>query len=101
MKPSRYWLSFDLGVRGDYEALYEWLDALDAKECGDSVATFLSEKTREEIAEEISQLLGSDKKVRVYIIELKRGGRFILGKRKHTPWAGYAQLATEEVDEEK
>jgi hypothetical protein len=24
MKPSRYWLSLDLGVRGDYEALYEW-----------------------------------------------------------------------------
>jgi hypothetical protein len=56
MKPSRYWLSFDLGVRGDYEALYEWLDALDAKECGDSVATFLSPNTHEEIAEELSQV---------------------------------------------
>ena len=30
------WISFDLGVKGDYEGMYAWLDSKDAKECGDS-----------------------------------------------------------------
>ena len=34
------WLSFDLGVAGDYPGLYKWLDEHDAVECGDSVAFF-------------------------------------------------------------
>ena len=34
------WLSFDLGVNGDYDGMYTWLDAYKAKECGDSMATF-------------------------------------------------------------
>ena len=40
------WLSYDLGIRGDYESLYSWLDDHEAKECGDSVAflSFLYEK---------------------------------------------------------
>ena len=32
------WLSYDLGIGGDYESLYSWLDNHEAKECGDSVA---------------------------------------------------------------
>jgi len=32
------WMSYDLGVKGDYEGLYAWLDDHDAKECGNSVA---------------------------------------------------------------
>jgi hypothetical protein len=35
---SAIWLTFDLGVRGDYETLYTWLDQRLAKECGDNVA---------------------------------------------------------------
>jgi hypothetical protein len=35
----RYWLSFDLGLRGNYDSLYEWLDAHSASESGDSLAT--------------------------------------------------------------
>ncbi len=100
MSASRYWLSFDLGLRGNYEELYAWLDALDAKECGDSVATFLSDKSREGIAEELSTLLASDKKARIYIINMKRGGKFILGKRKAAAWAGYSPEAVE-AEEEK
>lgn len=34
------WVSFDLGVKGDYEGMYAWLDGCGAKECGDSVACF-------------------------------------------------------------
>ena len=32
------WLSYDLGVSGDYEGIYAWLENHDAKECGSSVA---------------------------------------------------------------
>ena len=35
------WLSYDLGVRGDYEGLYAWLDKHQAKECGDNIAYFV------------------------------------------------------------
>jgi len=39
----RYWLSFDLGLRGNYELLYAWLDAMEAKECGDNVEEALAD----------------------------------------------------------
>ena len=32
------WLSYDLGVSGDYEGIYAWLAKHGAKECGDSLA---------------------------------------------------------------
>ncbi len=93
----RYWLSFDLGLRGKYEELYEWLDKLEAQECGDNVATFETEKTREQINDELSGLL--DEKARVYIINRKKGGKFILGKRKPAPWVGYAKVSLESAEE--
>jgi hypothetical protein len=32
------WISYDLGVKGDYPGLYAWLDNAGAVECGDSLA---------------------------------------------------------------
>jgi len=32
------WISYDLGIKGDYQGLYSWLDDHDAIECGNSVA---------------------------------------------------------------
>ena len=29
----RIWLSFDLGISGDYEGMYAWLDDKNAQEC--------------------------------------------------------------------
>lgn len=100
MSEIRYWISFDLGLRGNYEELYAWLDELDAKECGDSVATFRSTKTRDELAKDLYELLGSDKKVRIYVISMKQGGKFVLGKRKAAAWAGYSPEAVV-AEEEK
>lgn len=96
----RQWLSFDLGLRGNYEDLYEWLDNMEARECGEGVATFVTEKTHEQIKVELSRFL--DEKARVYIIgrhDTRFGGRFILGRRKRAPWAGYGG-PTIEVEEE-
>jgi hypothetical protein len=89
----RYWLSFDLGLHGDYDALYGWLDQQDARECGDNVATFESKKPRDEIVKELKNLVDDKKNPRIYNISRKQGGKFALGKRKRAPWTGYAEVA--------
>ncbi len=35
-----FWITYDLGIRGDYNSLYKWLDKYKAKECGNGVAVF-------------------------------------------------------------
>ena len=41
MKQKAVWISFDLGVQGDYEGLYRWLDSFDARECGENLVLFI------------------------------------------------------------
>ena len=94
---TRYWLSFELGFRPDHEPLFEWLDSVEAKECGESVATFLSSKSKAQIAKEVTKLV--DKETRLYLIDLKTGGRFVNGKRKRKAvWDGYAKVVGELED---
>ena len=87
---ARYWVSYDLGLRGNYDELYAWLDSQEAKECGESCATFVSSKSREEIARKIKKRVG--KNARVYLIAMKQGGKFIIGRRRAAPWAGFAVM---------
>ena len=101
------WLSFDLGVKGDYESMYAWLDNHQATECGDSVA-FLKYKVRDDSAEGLPRELTKDLKSsiefkkpdRVYVAYLGDNttlkGRFIIGRRKAAPWQGYGDAGTEE-----
>ncbi len=98
-KTKRFWASFDLGLHGEYTELYAWLDRQQAKECGENVATFLSVKNREQIAKELTSVLDIQRSPRIYIIELQKGGRFFLGKRKVAPWAGYAQTSIDSGEE--
>ncbi len=96
----RCWLIFDLGLRGNYENLYAWLDKKQADECGDNVATIITEKTRKEIKQELSKIL--DENSRAYFIEsTEKGGLggFIKGGRKKALWAGYGEEQVE-VEEE-
>jgi hypothetical protein len=99
MDKTRFWLSFDLGLHGNYEGLYEWLDEQDDRECGDSVASFLSDKTRDKLADEIREKVGEDPRARIYLIALHQGGKFILGKRKPAPWEGYSRVSIESEEE--
>ncbi|HEX72023.1 MAG TPA: hypothetical protein ENN65_01765 [Candidatus Hydrogenedentes bacterium] len=99
------WLSFDLGVNGDYENMYSWLDAQEAKECGDSMACFSFEYEQDlfkEIKKAIAESVSIDKKKdRIYVVSLVQGtmkGRFLIGKRRRAPWTGYA--ATEDQEED-
>ena len=96
---SRYWISFDLGLMGDYSRVYEWLDSQDAEECGPGLATVTSSKTREELSMEIQRLLKGASRARAYVISMKQGGRFIVGGRKAAPWVGFAISTANAVDE--
>ena len=50
------WITYDLGVQGDYPGLYEFLDAHKAKECGDSCA-FLEFPVRKSLLPELIRAL--------------------------------------------
>jgi hypothetical protein len=95
----RYWLSFDLGLTGEYTELYAWLDYHQAKECGDGVATFRSDKSREKIKKEIGRLLNPKRNPRIYLISMHQGGKFIFGRRKVAPWTGYSQTLIDSDEE--
>ena len=98
------WLSFDLGIRGDFEGMYQFLGEHDAKECGDSMGAFWFEYKKDVLAELTKQLKEAvtfDKRSRVYVIypkEDKHVGRFIVGKRRPPPWAAYIPSEEDEED---
>jgi hypothetical protein len=100
-------MSFDLGVSGDYEGLYRWLDALNARECGDSVAFFFFEARRDlpsEIQASLKKSVKLDSRTRIYAIfigdDKKMKGRFLFGRRKASPWTGFAPNKIAEEDED-
>ena len=97
------WLTYDLGIGGDYPNLYKCLDDHEAIECGDSVAFFKYSIDQSEEAN-IIQVITKDLKEtvtlrsgdRMYIIRRQKTdkgysikGEFIFGKRKARPWEGY------------
>jgi hypothetical protein len=95
MAKSFIWISFDLGIQGDYEGMYSWLDSHDAQECGDSVAALefeYQEDLLKELKRELESSVKINKKARVYVIRRVDGevkGFFLFGTRKSSPWAGY------------
>ena len=101
------WISFDLGVNGDYEGMYAWLDDHAAKECGDSFALVVF-KSRGKIVAEVSNDIKKHVKLtpRSRIYMLHRGddtnvkGHWLVGKRKQAPWTGYGTLKGEGTSDE-
>jgi hypothetical protein len=103
MASEAIWLSYDLGIRGDYESLYAWLDQHDAKECGDSLAFFKYEYTHDLKAElklDLEKAIDTKtKKIRIYIIwtqDGKQKGGFLFGGRKASPWFGHSSIETQD-----
>ena len=108
MKKRRVWLSYDLGIPADYPGLYSFLDNWRAKECGSSIATFLYEYESDifgSMKAELESLVELGKRSRIYVVtrddEGKLRGKFLAGKRKGQPWAGYGTTdVQEDLDEE-
>jgi len=96
------WISFDLGVSGDYEGMYAWLDDHGAKECGDSVALVQYEPHKDlvaELREEVNTNVRLTSRSRIYVIyrgdDTKIKGTWLAGRRKQAPWTGYGSLEDE------
>jgi hypothetical protein len=108
MKQQSIWISYDLGIKGDYPGLYRWLDGHKARECGDSIA-FLKYSYEDDLIEElkkdISESIELNKRDRIYVT-FKRDnegdvvGVFIVGNRKASPWEGYAPFDNEKAFDE-
>jgi hypothetical protein len=98
------WLSYDLGVRGDYPGLYQWLDGLDAVECGNSMAFLKIDVTDEDLIEKLKSEINKNVEIkngeRFYVIYKRDdgscAGKYIFGNRKANPWEGYKQKPTSE-----
>jgi hypothetical protein len=105
------WISYDLGVKGDYQGLYAWLDDHEAIECGNSVAFIRYEVSSEaELLENLKQDLQENVEFkagdRIYVVRRetvdgvkKVRGKFIIGKRKSNPWEGYGSSIDDTIDE--
>lgn len=94
------WISYDLGIEGDYMGMYKYLDSNSAIECGDSLAFFYknipnNKNILEFMKNDIKTKVKLKKDDRIYLINLdpsskKVLGNFIFGGRKRSPWEGFA-----------
>lgn len=101
-------LSFDLGIDGDYENMYAWLDDHKARECGDGVAWIDyvypdgNESLERSLRASLEESVKFGKRSRVYVLHRsedgKIKGKFIFGRRKSAPWVGFGQR--DEADED-
>ena len=98
------WISFDLGLKGDYEGMYTWLARNKARECGDSLACCWYEHAGDLLAfvtKDLRKSVEFNAKSRVYVIRLVQGrmkGTFVVGHRRAAPWAGYADTGDQDDD---
>ena len=104
---STVWLSYDLGVSGDYEGIYSWLENHGAKECGSSVAFLKSYEFEGDLLESLKADVGEavtlNRRSRIYVIFSEDGrtrGRYLVGKRKSPPWTGFGDQFEQEFDED-
>lgn len=94
------WISYDLGIKGDYPGLYKWLDSHNAKECGNSCAFLkynFTNNLRNELKLDMEENISFGSSDRIYVVAMEHSegkdqytGRFIIGNRKASPWEGYA-----------
>jgi len=99
------WIAYDLGLDGDYENLFHWLDVHEAKECGPNLAFFLHEYGDElpmQLLGDMQKSIEIRPKDRIYAVWARSGqaiGLFLTGGRKQSPWAGYAVKETGTVED--
>lgn len=113
------WLSYDLGIKGDYEGMYNWLDRNNAEERGQNLALIrdyeigqelLDSKNPDEqlknyIKDDLENAVNIGKNDRIYVMwkgisDNKLKGAFIFGGKKAAPWTGFYQKNEGLIDEE-
>ncbi len=107
MSKSTIWISYDLGVRGDYESLYAWLDDHKAQECGDTLAVLAYEHSGALVDSLKADIKGSieiSKRTRIYVIyrdakSKSIKGAFVFGGRRMAPWSGFSGCGERVEDE--
>lgn len=111
MKKNWLWMSYDLGIKGDYQGLYSWIDDHEGKECGNSVAYLCFEYDTDvlpELEKDLKTKVNFQPGDRIYIVRIEKvnqekkiRGRFIIGNRKANPWEGYGTIQENIVDEDE
>jgi hypothetical protein len=101
------WIHFDLGINGDYEGMYAWLDDHLAHECGESLAFVRYDADKnlfEELKADISENVTLAPKNRIYVIFKDDAGNvtgnFLYGRRRRAPWTGYGSPGMEAAADE-
>ena len=92
------WITFDLGLDGDYKGLYAWLDAHDANGCGESMAVLsyhCEGSIPDRIRDDLRASICVDAYTSIYVIYRdpvtnENRGAFIFGERGIPAWNGYA-----------
>lgn len=103
-------LNYDLGLKGDYEGLYSFLDshkAIEVGNCNAAFAMLFTEDDFDVIYKELQKMLASaihiEKTDRIYMIatdkSCKMRGAFLFGTRKRAIWEGYGVTKTEGFDQ--
>lgn len=106
-KKSAIWMCYDLGVRGDYESLYAWLDDHGAKDCVDSLAFLIYEHEgplMERLEADLREAVEVDNRTRIHVIRRdpttgENRGTFLFGGRKAPTWSGYSAKGAVLIDE--
>ncbi len=100
-----FWISYDLGIKGDYSGMYLFLDTVNAKECGDSIAVFNKnygevKDYETAIKQDLEKYVKISSTDRIYLMYYndtrhKAIGIFLYGGRKRAPWEGYATTGSQ------
>lgn len=98
-------LNYDLGLKGDYQNLYRFLDnqrAIDCGNCNAALEIEVSNDDFETVLHEVSEFIKKNISLsttdRLYISTTDSSGlmrgKFISGNRKRAIWEGYGDIPT-------
>jgi hypothetical protein len=114
-KKKSVWLSYDFGLKGNYSALFTFLDNHKAIDCGNGLAYFIydnddmlkSEDLISKLQSELQEIIKPSASDRLYVIwrdddKIKPSvkGKFLFGNRKTPIWTGYATKSLGKQEDE-
>ncbi len=113
IKKKSVWLTYDFGLKGNYSALFTFLDNNNAIDCGNGLAYFLydnnemlkSEELIEKLKAELKEKVAPSSSDRIYVIwrdddKHSVKGKFLFGNRKTPAWNGYSTKVSDKFEDE-